>query len=61
MLTGLSGFLLNSVDTTRTETTYDNISDIEPLVKYSQIDDWEEYNPNLNVTGYYPTLREEDL
>lgn len=58
MLTGLSGFLLNTTDTTRAVTNYENISDLEPLVRWTDIDDWEVYNPIGNVTGFQAKMRD---
>lgn len=52
MLTGLCGYLLQTdheiVETSR----YDYKGNLNPSVQYSKIDDWTEYNPLNNITGW---------
>lgn len=52
MLTGMVGYFLQPTHEEIDVTTYDYKGDLTPSVLYSQIDDWVEYNPLKNVTGW---------
>lgn len=52
MCTGLSGYVLQSEHRTVERTTYDYLGDTTSSVQYSAIDDYAEYNPSKNVTGW---------
>lgn len=52
MCTGLSGYVLQSEHRTVERTTYDYLGDTTSSVQYSAIDDYTEYNPLTNVTGW---------
>lgn len=52
ILTGMCGFLLQPSHEEISVTTYDYKGNLTPSVLYSQIDDWTEYNPLSNVTGW---------
>lgn len=52
MLTGMVGYFLQPTHEEIDVTTYDYKGDLTPSVLYSQIDDWVEYNPLGNVTGW---------
>lgn len=54
ILTGMCGYLLQPTHEMVSKTTYDYKGDLTPSVIYSQIDDWTEYNPLTNVTGWTP-------
>lgn len=52
MCTGLSGYFLQSEHRTVDRTTYDYLGDTTSSVQYSVIEDYAEYNPPKNVTGW---------
>lgn len=52
ILTGMCGYFLQPTHEEVTKTTYDYKGDLTPSVIYSKIDDWTEYNPLSNVTGW---------
>lgn len=55
MLTGLSGYFVNTDSKEVIKTTYDYKGNLNPSVMYTKIDDWTEYNPLANVTGWKNT------
>lgn len=55
MLTGLTGFLMQTDHEEKTAIHYNYEGDMTPSVTHSAIDDWAEYNPLTNVTGWSGT------
>lgn len=51
-LTGITGFLTAVVPEDEERTYYDQVSDLTPIVDYSAIESYSEYNPVTNVSGW---------
>lgn len=51
-LTGIVGFATAVTPVDEERTYYDQVSDITPIVDYTSIDSYTEYNPISNVTGW---------
>lgn len=51
-LTGVVGFLTAVVPEDEERTYYDQVSDLTPIVDYSAIESYSEYNPVTNVSGW---------
>jgi len=52
-LTGITGFLTAVVPVDEERTYYDQVSDLTPIVDYSAIESYSEYNPVTNVSGWF--------
>ena len=52
-LTGITGFLTAVVPEDEERTYYDQVSDLTPIVDYSSIESYSEYNPVTNVSGWF--------
>ena len=52
-LTGIVGFLTAVVPEDEERTYYDQVSDLTPIVDYSAIESYSEYNPVTNVSGWF--------
>ena len=51
-LTGIVGFVTAVTPVDEERTYYDQISDLTPIVDYTAIDSYTEYNPISNITGW---------
>ncbi len=52
-LTGITGFLTAVVPEDEERIYYDQVSDLTPIVDYSAIESYSEYNPVTNVSGWF--------
>lgn len=52
MLTGLAGFFMQTSTVAVDTEYYDIKGNLNPSVQYESIDDWTEYNPMKNITGW---------